>query len=110
MIAYVVDVHVHVQRIDSVVKMTTVLEEYATEQQRSVVRFLWAKGLNEKGIHKKCFLLTVGSVCFLKRFTVGSRKMSLIRKMLQRRCGSGLDALVKRWAKSINVGGGYDEK
>jgi hypothetical protein len=32
--------------------MATVLEEYTTEEQRSVVHFLWAKGLNAKDIHK----------------------------------------------------------
>jgi hypothetical protein len=32
--------------------MATVLEEYIAEKQRSVVRFLWAKGLNAKDIHK----------------------------------------------------------
>jgi hypothetical protein len=32
--------------------MATVLEEYTTEEQLSVVGFLWAKGLNEKDIHK----------------------------------------------------------
>jgi hypothetical protein len=35
--------------------MTTVLEEGTTEEQRSVVRFLWAKGLNAKDIHKETF-------------------------------------------------------
>jgi hypothetical protein len=34
------------------VKMATVLEECATEEQRSVASFLWGKGLNEKDIHK----------------------------------------------------------
>jgi hypothetical protein len=33
-------VHMHVQRLVSVVKMATVPEECATEDQRSVVRFL----------------------------------------------------------------------
>jgi hypothetical protein len=33
--------------------MATVLEEYATEEQRSDVPFfLWTKGLNAKDIHK----------------------------------------------------------
>jgi hypothetical protein len=32
----------------------TVLE-YTTEEQRSVVRFLWAKGHNSKDIHKETF-------------------------------------------------------
>jgi hypothetical protein len=35
--------------------MATVLEECITEEQRSVVRFLWAKGLNAKDIHKEMF-------------------------------------------------------
>jgi hypothetical protein len=30
----------------------TVHEECTTEEQRSVVRFLWAEGLNAKDIHK----------------------------------------------------------
>jgi hypothetical protein len=32
--------------------MATMLEVCTAEEQRSVVRFLWAKGLNAKGIHK----------------------------------------------------------
>jgi hypothetical protein len=36
--------------------MATVLEEYTPEEQRSVVRFLWTKGLNAKDIHKEIFL------------------------------------------------------
>jgi hypothetical protein len=44
--------HAHVQKLISVVKMAIVLEECTIEQQRSVVRFLWAKGLNVKDIHK----------------------------------------------------------
>jgi hypothetical protein len=33
--------------------MATVLEECTIEEQRSLVRFLWTKGLNEKDIHKE---------------------------------------------------------
>jgi hypothetical protein len=32
--------------------MATVFEECTTEEQRPVVRFLWAKGLNAKDIRK----------------------------------------------------------
>jgi hypothetical protein len=32
--------------------MATVLEVFTTEEQRSVVRFLWAKELNAEDIHK----------------------------------------------------------
>jgi hypothetical protein len=46
----VADVHDH--RLVSVIKMATVLEECNTEEQHSVVRFLWAKGLDAKDIHK----------------------------------------------------------
>jgi hypothetical protein len=35
--------------------MTTVLEECTTEDQRSVVPLLWAKGLNAKDIHIEMF-------------------------------------------------------
>jgi hypothetical protein len=66
---------------------------------------------------KKYFVFTVGSVCRVKRLTTGLRKS----QMMKRRCGinsdksqnfhaAGFDALVKRWDKCINVGGGYVEK
>jgi hypothetical protein len=48
----VADAHEHVQRLVSVVKMTTALEECNTEEQRSVVLLLWRKRLNTKDIHK----------------------------------------------------------
>jgi hypothetical protein len=35
--------------------MVTVLEGCTTKEQRSVVHFLWAKGLNAKDIHKEMF-------------------------------------------------------
>jgi hypothetical protein len=35
--------------------METVLEECTAQEQRSVVRFLWAKGINAKDIHKGMF-------------------------------------------------------
>jgi hypothetical protein len=40
--------------------MATVLAGYTTEEQRSVVRFLWPKGLNAKDIHKEMFPVYVG--------------------------------------------------
>jgi hypothetical protein len=33
--------------------MTTMLEDCTTEEQRSFVHFLWAKGPNAQGIHKE---------------------------------------------------------
>lgn len=35
--------------------MTSVLEERNTEEQLSVVRFLWAKVLGTKDVHKEMF-------------------------------------------------------
>jgi hypothetical protein len=46
--------------------MATVLEEYTSEEQRSVVYFLWAKGLNTKGIHKEIFPVYGGKCLSLK--------------------------------------------
>jgi hypothetical protein len=51
---------VHVPRLVSVVKMTTVLEENSTEEQCSVVVLLWANGLDAKGIHKEIFPIYSG--------------------------------------------------
>jgi hypothetical protein len=53
---YVADVHAHVERLVSVVKMANMIEEYTTERQRSLV-LLWAKGLNAKDIHNVPCLL-----------------------------------------------------
>jgi transposase len=46
---------VNVQRPVSVVKMSPVLEEYTTGEQRFLVRFLWAKVLSTRDIHKEIF-------------------------------------------------------
>jgi hypothetical protein len=46
--------------------MVTVLEKCSTEEQRSVVRFLWAKGLNAKDIHNEMFPV-YGGKCLLRK-------------------------------------------
>jgi hypothetical protein len=72
--------------------MVTVLEECNTEEQKCVVRFLWANGLDAKTFIKKCSLFIVGSVCRVKQFTAGSRNVAnvaLMKKRLKRRCGNG---------------------
>jgi hypothetical protein len=43
------------KRLVSVVKFESVLEEYITEEQHSVVHFLCTEGLNAKDIHKEIF-------------------------------------------------------
>jgi hypothetical protein len=60
MAVYVADAHARVQRLVSVAKMAIMLEECITEEQRSVMRFLWAKGLNAKDINKEMFLVYGG--------------------------------------------------
>jgi hypothetical protein len=45
-----------------VVKMATVLEEYTTEEKRSIVRYFYGeKDSMQKIFIKKCFLFTVES-------------------------------------------------
>jgi hypothetical protein len=61
--------HVHVQRLVSVVKSATLLEEYSTEKQHSVVH-LWAKGLNAKDIHTQMFPV-YGGKCLIWRCESG---------------------------------------
>jgi hypothetical protein len=45
---HVADAHEQVQMLVSVVKMATMLGKCITEDQRSVMHFLWAKQLNTK--------------------------------------------------------------
>jgi hypothetical protein len=53
MTVWIADAHALVQRLVSVVKLSTVLQDSTTEEQSSLVRFfLWAKGLNGKAIRK----------------------------------------------------------
>jgi hypothetical protein len=100
--------------------MATVLEECTIEEQRSVVRFLWAM----QGIFiKKCFLFRVGSVFGVKRFTNGSgnslkdvRKSQMmpdqVRKWLRqlskdfRRTGKAMGQVYQSWwriCREINI-------
>jgi hypothetical protein len=53
--------------------MVTVFEEYATEEQRSVVRFCGQKDSIQRIFTMKCFLFTPGSIHLIKGFRAGSR-------------------------------------
>jgi transposase len=63
--------------------MATVLEEYTTEEQRSFVRSLWAKGLNAKDINKEIFS-AYGGKClsrkavhnWIEKFSQGRSKVA----------------------------------
>jgi hypothetical protein len=69
--------------------MATAIEKCNTEEQNSVVRFLWAKGLNAEDIHKEMF--PVYSVKSLSRKAVQCwvENVSLMMKRLKGRCRSG---------------------
>jgi hypothetical protein len=88
------------------------------------VRFLWAKGLNAKDIHKEIF--HVYRVKCLSRKAihnwvqkrgkdfaddeeVETEVLKWLRQQSKHFYAAAFDALVKRWDKCINVGGGYVE-
>jgi hypothetical protein len=71
--------------------MATMLGECATKEQRSVVHFLWAKGLNVKDSHKEMFPVYGGKCLSCKVVHSWVAKVSLMTKRLKRRCGSGWD-------------------
>jgi hypothetical protein len=130
MIVLVADTHVHVQRLVSVVKMATVLEECTTKEQPSVVLFffLWAKGLRAKDIHKGMFPV-YGGKCLApidfhlfgplknhlggRRFThdeeAGMEVWKWLRQLSKDVYTVSFNAPVKRWDKFMNVGRGYVE-
>jgi hypothetical protein len=56
--------------------MATVLEECTIEEQRSVVRFLWAKGLNTKDIHTEISPVYGGKCLSRKAVLSGVEKFS----------------------------------
>jgi hypothetical protein len=102
--------------------MATVLEEYTTEEQHSLVRFLWAKGLNAKNIYKEMFSV-YGRKClsrkavhnWVEKFSQGRSKFAPAQVSMWLRQQSNdfyaleFDTLVKRWNKCIDIGGGYVE-
>jgi hypothetical protein len=71
----------------SVGKMPTVLEEYTTEDYRSLVFFfsLWEKGLNSKDIYKEMFPVYGGKRVSRKAVhTAGSRNLENVSLMAKR--------------------------
>jgi hypothetical protein len=86
---------------------------------------LWVKGLNAKDIHKEMFPVYCGKCLSRKavhnwvkkrdkRFADEEEVKIEARKWLRQQskdfCAARFDALVKRWNKCMNVGGGYFEK
>jgi hypothetical protein len=66
--------------------MASVLEQYTTEEQRSVVTFLWAKGLNAKDINKEIFPVLGGKCLSRKADDNCMADVSLMTKKLKREC------------------------
>jgi hypothetical protein len=56
--------------------MATMLEEYTTKEQHSVVHFLWAKGINAKDIHKEMFPVYGGKRLSRKELHNLAKKLS----------------------------------
>jgi hypothetical protein len=56
--------------------MATMLEDFTTEEQRSIVRFCGQKVSIQRIFIKKRFLFTVGSVCRLKWFHLGGKRFA----------------------------------
>jgi hypothetical protein len=108
--------------------MATVLEECATEDQRSAVHFLWPKGLSAKDIHGEVFPVNSGKCLsrkalhnWAKKFPQRRSKVAddarsgrpiwnWLRQQSKAFFAAGFEALIKRWDKCINVGGEYVEK
>jgi hypothetical protein len=67
------------------------------------------KGLNTKIIHEEMFPVYGGKCLSRKAVHNWVANVSLMKR-LKRRCGSGFDALVKRWDRCNSVSGGYVEK
>jgi hypothetical protein len=61
--------------------MATVLEECITEEQRSVLRFLLAKGLNAKDIHKEMFPVYGGKCLSRKAVQNWAADVSVVTKL-----------------------------
>jgi hypothetical protein len=64
--------------------VATVLEECNAEEQRSLVRFLWAKGLNAKDIHKEIFPVYVEKCLSRKAVQIWVENISLMMRKLKR--------------------------
>jgi hypothetical protein len=81
--------------------------------------------MNVKDIHKE-IIRVYGGKClshevvysWLEKFSQGRSKVvdaeteswKMLRQQPKDFCAAGFDALIKRWDKCINVGGGYVEK
>jgi hypothetical protein len=75
MAIYVADAHAHVQRLVSVVKMATVLEEYTTEDSVLLCVFI-GKLFISKDIHKEMSPVYVETYLSVMRFHLGGKRFA----------------------------------
>jgi hypothetical protein len=71
--------------------MATVLRVYTTEEQRSVMRFLWEKWFNVKDIHKEMFSVCGGKCLSLKAVHNWIEKFSQGRSQVAVHARQGAD-------------------
>jgi hypothetical protein len=85
----VADAHAYVHILILVIKTIIVLEENTTEEQSSLVHFLWANGLNAKHICEEIFPLYGGKCLQHKAVHNCVGNVSLMKRRLKQRSGSG---------------------
>jgi hypothetical protein len=76
--------------------MATVLEVNTTEEQHSVVRFLWTKGLNARDINKEMLLVYGGKCLSRKAFHKWIKKFSAGRSKVADDAGPGAEVAETR--------------
>jgi hypothetical protein len=91
----------------------------------SYCAFLWAKGIDANNIHKDMFPVYGGKYLsrkeihnLVEKFSQGCLKVAddarlgaeVAETTVKSFFAAGFDALVIRWYKCINVGGGYVDK
>jgi hypothetical protein len=77
--------------------MATVLEECIPEEQRSAVRFMWAKGLNAEDIHKEKFPVYGGKCLSRKAVQTGSRNS--LRDVQKLQMPDQVESEVRKWLR-----------
>jgi len=69
----------------SILNMATLPLKALSQEQRSVIRFLWAKGLSTNAIHSECVRCMVTIVLFDQQYMFGVRSLLRVEKVLLRR-------------------------
>ena len=105
--------------------MMAPLSTCTKKEQRGIVRFLWAKNMEAKDIHKE-MLPMYGEHClsrqvvhnWVQKFSEGRTSIEdehrvgriTFRQQPKECFAAGFQGLVKRWDKCLNLYGDYAEK